>query len=92
MTGETDLIPEQLQLDLGDRNQYLLAFMKKQYLGSNSSWQIFLLKDQLWLGIRTSFIDTDYDYLEKISKDDAQFLLNDQKEFYVGKFHKEINL
>jgi hypothetical protein len=66
-----------------NRKNILTAVIKNNYLGSHSSWQIFRSwnKDktaQFWLGIRTHYYETDYDYIEPVSREEAVWLIKTQ--------------
>jgi hypothetical protein len=86
----------QLNLDLGDRKQYLKALMnrleKNELQCSGTSLRISdaTKEDHFWLVLRTFIYDTEYDYIEMISTEEAIHLC---KHYDVapghGKFLKE---
>lgn len=75
---------EQLSFDFGieERIQFLLNYVKKRELGSNSDWYIFKVIDtknqpNFFLGIRTNGLGgTDYEYHKKITRQEAMILLD----------------
>ena len=77
---ETPLDPDGVD---PNRKNSLIGIMKSNYLGSHSSWQIFRSwkKDktaQFWLGIRTHYYETDYDYIEPVTREEAVWLIGTQ--------------
>lgn len=69
---------DQLSLELNDSRLELAAIIANTHLGTYSSWRVFYLPNSntLWLGIRTHYYETDYDYIKKISLEDAKWLLS----------------
>lgn len=58
-----------------NRKYILKKIIKDTNLGTYSTWQIFKSHSGLWLGIRTFYYDTDYDCLEKVTHDEAVWLV-----------------
>jgi uncharacterized protein involved in type VI secretion and phage assembly len=60
-----------------NRKNILKSIVDQRHVGSNSSWRIFYLQNNktLWLGIRTHYIETDYDYVERVTRDEAIWLV-----------------
>lgn len=63
-----------------NRKNILITVIKNNHLGSHSSWQIFLgnKTQKLWLGIRTHYYETDYDYIEPVTREEAVWLIKTQ--------------
>jgi hypothetical protein len=72
-----ETLKEQLRLDLNDRQQFLLSYIKNRPLYSGQGWYIFRPQGKnFYLGIRTHDMGgTDYDYLEKVSYEEAKWLI-----------------
>lgn len=75
---------DQLSLELNDSRLELAAVLHNTHIGTYSSWRIFYLANSntLWLGIRTHYYETDYEYIKKVSLEDAKWL--------VSKTHKGV--
>lgn len=77
---------KQLSLDLDDEFEQVIGLMRKHNpLGSHSTWQIFYYQGKLFIGIRTHFYETDYNYLMQISLKTAEDLYRDPN-IRVGNF------
>jgi gluconate kinase len=70
----------QLNLDLGDRKEYLKALINRleknelQYSGTSLVICSSSKKDHYWLTLRTFNYDTEYDHIELLSKEDAIYV------------------
>lgn len=66
-----------------NRKIYLINFIQQRPLSSHQSWQIFkswrslaiTAPAVLWLGIRTFYYDTNYDFLERVTREEALWLI-----------------